>query len=103
MDFLVPRVLVSRERKIKFQCNFSIQELLNVPYVSGLYFAKWKLSNSSSKGSTSRSNLLSRATVKDHKIVWDAEFSFECTLIVSKDGYLQPYEMEISLKQVWFF
>lgn len=36
----------------------------------------------------------------ENKVVWDAVFSFESTLIVSKDGVLQPFEMTIIPKIV---
>ncbi|KAJ8330668.1 hypothetical protein O5D80_001182 [Batrachochytrium dendrobatidis] len=82
-------------RKVKFHCRCTIHELSNLPYVSGLYFAKWKLtSGSAAKGSTQRS------TVKDHQVVWNNEFEFEVTLIIGKeDMMLQSSDLRISVKQ----
>lgn len=36
----------------------------------------------------------------DNKVEWDAVFSFDCTLIIGKDGVLQPFEMVIIPKLV---
>ncbi|KAI8897661.1 N-terminal C2 in EEIG1 and EHBP1 proteins-domain-containing protein [Globomyces pollinis-pini] len=89
MSFFIPN-----SRKMKYSCTLTLHDLNNLPYTTGQYFAKWKVTNSSDKGCTSR------ATVKENKVVWnDAHFSFEVTLIIARDGSLQPSEMIISVKQ----
>jgi hypothetical protein len=42
----------------------------------------------------------SRATVTNHKVTWDSVFTFDLNLVVSKMGYLKPFEMIFSVKQV---
>jgi hypothetical protein len=49
MSFLIPK-----DRKVKFACYLLIHQLDNLPYLTGQYFAKWKLNYSTYKGITSR-------------------------------------------------
>lgn len=49
------RLFVSKDRKIDFELTILIQDLTNVPLVSGLYYVKWKLKNAAhTSGSTVR-------------------------------------------------
>lgn len=48
-------LFVSKSRKIDFELTILIQDLTNVPLVSGLYYVKWKLKNAThTNGSTIR-------------------------------------------------
>ncbi len=38
-------LLVPKNRKIEFEIEVLIQELTNVPLVTGLYYVKWRLKN----------------------------------------------------------
>lgn len=44
------RLFVSKDRKIDFELTILIQDLTNVPLVSGLYYVKWKLKNAAHTG-----------------------------------------------------
>jgi hypothetical protein len=84
---------VTKDRKVKFACVLIIHQLDNLPYLAGQYFAKWKLTYTTLKGVTSR------ATVNNYTVHWDAVFTFEETLIISKTGFLKPHDLEIVIKQ----
>ncbi|KAJ3273501.1 hypothetical protein HDV01_004421 [Terramyces sp. JEL0728] len=86
-------MFVSKNRRVQYECKLTIHELINLPYVSGQYFVKWKLSNSTTKGSTTR------ATVKDNKVVWEAEFTFHVNLYVEKNRTLSPCDLICTVKQ----
>lgn len=48
-------LFISKSRKIDFELTILIQDLTNVPLVSGLYYVKWRLKNAThSTGSTVR-------------------------------------------------
>ena len=44
-----------------------------------------------------------RATVIDHQVVWNAEFSFDVQMIVKKNGLVQSPQIQFSVKQVVLF
>ncbi|CAO3626942.1 unnamed protein product [Mucor hiemalis] len=55
LNMPLSRLFVSKSRKIDFELTLLIQDLTNVPLVSGLYFVKWKLKNTiHTNGSTVR-------------------------------------------------
>ncbi|KAJ3305261.1 hypothetical protein HDV03_001859 [Kappamyces sp. JEL0829] len=89
----VPNFIVPDKRKVKFICHLIIHEITALPYIAGQYFAKWKLSKTTQKGNTER------ATISENRVVWNAGFSIECTMVIGKDGFLQPFELTITVKQ----
>ncbi|KAJ3056222.1 hypothetical protein HK097_007705 [Rhizophlyctis rosea] len=91
MDLL----FVPKSRKVRFHVQCILHDLTNLPYVSGLYFARWKLrSGGSAAGATQR------ATVKDHIVNWDSAFTLEANMVIGKDGVLLPCELLLHIKQV---
>ncbi|KAI8917583.1 EEIG1/EHBP1 N-terminal domain-containing protein, partial [Powellomyces hirtus] len=87
-------LFVPKSRKVKFEASCFVHDLSNLPYVSGLYFVKWKLKNGGSfEGSTAK------AVVKDHTVTWDISFRFEPQMVIGKDGVLQPCELVLFVKQ----
>ncbi|KAJ3216696.1 hypothetical protein HDU67_009128 [Dinochytrium kinnereticum] len=80
-------------KKVVFQADCHLLDLVNLPYVSGFYFAKWKLKGTNARGVTQR------ATVKDHTVVWNASFAVEATIFLGKDGVLLPCELLLYIKQ----
>jgi hypothetical protein len=36
---------ISKHRKVDFEVNILLQDLTNVPLVSGFFYVKWKLKN----------------------------------------------------------
>lgn len=46
---------IAKHRKVDFQIHLNIQDITNVPLVSGCYFVKWRLRNASvSNGVTAK-------------------------------------------------
>lgn len=78
-------------KKCKFQIVLDIQHLSNLPYLSGLYYAKYKLGRL--KGSTQK------AQVKNHIVTWNQEIVLETNIAVGRDGVLQNSDLMISIKQ----
>ncbi|KAI8999794.1 EEIG1/EHBP1 N-terminal domain-containing protein, partial [Gaertneriomyces semiglobifer] len=86
-------LFVPKSRKVKFEATCVFEDLTNLPYVSGLYFIKWKIKNGSSGTSA-------KSTVKDHVVTWQSQFRTDVTMVIGKDGVLQPCELVILVKQV---
>lgn len=109
------RLFVSKSRKIDFELTLLIQDLTNVPLVSGLYFVKWKLKNTvHTNGSTVRFvlSLLSkrknslyltlsvhRAPIRDYCIFWGHPISTMANLVISKQHVLGPCELRLDVYQ----
>jgi hypothetical protein len=79
--------------KLRFVCKLTIYDLNNVPYVSGFYYAKWKLKDHYIKGSTAKE------IVRSSSVVWNADFMFGIVITV-KDGLVQPCVLQLLIKQV---
>jgi hypothetical protein len=78
-------------KKCKFQIVLKIHNLSNLPYLSGLYYAKYKLARL--KGSTAK------VPVKNHVVIWNQEVVLETNINVGRDGVLQNSDLLISIKQ----
>ncbi|KAI9476085.1 MAG: N-terminal C2 in EEIG1 and EHBP1 proteins-domain-containing protein [Benjaminiella poitrasii] len=88
------RLFISKNRKIDFELTILIQDLTNVPLVSGLYYVKWKLKNAvHSSGSTVR------APIRDHCIFWGHPISTMAHLVISKQHILGPCELKLEVYQ----
>ncbi|KAI8640339.1 EEIG1/EHBP1 N-terminal domain-containing protein [Parasitella parasitica] len=91
---LFPSLFISKDRKIDFELTILIQDLTNVPLVSGLYYVKWKLKNAAhTSGSTAR------APIRDHCIFWGHPISTMAQLIVSKQKVLGSCEFRLEVYQ----
>ncbi|KAJ3022072.1 hypothetical protein HKX48_007112 [Thoreauomyces humboldtii] len=87
-------LFVPKSRKVKFEATLTLHDMSNLPYVSGLYFVKWKLKNGGSfEGTTAK------AVVKDHTVTWETQIHVEPTIVIGKDGVLQSSELVLSVKQ----
>ncbi|KAI9209743.1 N-terminal C2 in EEIG1 and EHBP1 proteins-domain-containing protein [Polychytrium aggregatum] len=80
--------------RVSFLVTVVLEDLTNLPYVSGLYFAKWKL-----KGTRTVKGRTQKATVRENTVVWNASFQLEATIYVGKDGVLQPCDLILSINQ----
>lgn len=75
----------SKRRKCKLNVKVTIQELLGVPYINGMFFCKVRLINGGSFESfTARRELLSTS------VLWDQLFAFEVKLFLNSE--LRKYE-----------
>ncbi|RKP36042.1 EEIG1/EHBP1 N-terminal domain-containing protein, partial [Dimargaris cristalligena] len=86
---------VAKSRKVTFKVHIELLELINIPLVSGIFYAKWKLKNG-----VSASGCTSRAPISEHRVEWDHIISKQMELVVGKDGVLSPCELHLAIKQV---
>lgn len=79
-------LLVPKNRKPKFIVHLSIQDLTNIPLVSGLVHVRWHLRDSirsEARGKTERS------AIKDHKVEWGYENAWNLRMIIDRSNRLQ--------------
>lgn len=85
-----------KRKKGKFILDCTIHGLSGIPYLSGLYFAKWK-----SKGSVKTiSGITPTASVKEHCVAWNCEFENETYLWVDKNGKIRADQLMFEFKQI---
>lgn len=105
-------LFIPKNRIIDFELTILIQDLTNVPLVSGLYFVKWKIKNAGQSGSTVRQVYYTRlhkricaltswyrAPIRDHCIYWGHPISAMAELVVSKQHMLGPCELKLEVYQ----
>lgn len=79
-------LLVPKNRRPKFLVHLSIEDLTNIPLVSGLVHVRWHLKDSirsEARGKTERS------AIKDHKVEWDYENSWNVRMVIDRSNKLQ--------------
>ncbi|KAJ3158254.1 hypothetical protein HDU86_002963 [Geranomyces michiganensis] len=87
-------LFVPKSRKVRFEASVLLHDMSNLPYVSGLYFVKWKLKNGgTAEGATAKT------VVKDHTVTWEQPFSLSPQMVIGKDGVLLPCELVLLVKQ----
>ncbi|KAI8875515.1 hypothetical protein K501DRAFT_233567 [Backusella circina FSU 941] len=85
---------ISKQRKVDFEVNILLQDLTNVPLVSGFFYVKWRLKNAvHTSGGTAR------APIRDHSIVWGHPISTIAHLVITKQHILGPCEFRIEVFQ----
>ncbi|KAJ2726214.1 hypothetical protein GGI07_000691 [Coemansia sp. Benny D115] len=84
-------LFVPRARIATFQVSLRIEDLNNVPPLSGLFYAKWKCQDHS--GSTQR------IPVVNQEVRWAHAVQKTVEVPVSKDGLLMPCELKVAIKQ----
>ncbi|RIA97683.1 N-terminal C2 in EEIG1 and EHBP1 proteins-domain-containing protein [Glomus cerebriforme] len=87
-------LLVPKNRKVEFEIEVLIQELANVPLVTGLYYVKLRLQNGEKPNAVT-----SRAPIKDHSVVWNYKLENFAQIVIGKDGVLMPCELNLKIKQ----
>ncbi|KAI9349084.1 hypothetical protein BDR26DRAFT_891902 [Obelidium mucronatum] len=120
---------LKKRARISFAVECIVNELNNLPYVSGYYYLKWRVYAAGSAGNTAASSaggsgargITHRATVRDHTVVWNAALataaaaaesdaaaaaspgahsSVEVVMATDRDGFLLPCELLLVVKQV---
>jgi hypothetical protein len=89
-------LLAPKNRKPSFRIVLSIQDLSNVPLVSGLVHVRWHLRDSlrsETRGKTERSS------IKDHKVEWGYDASWKIKMVIDKSGHLQDAALELQVFQ----
>lgn len=85
---------MSKKKKYKFQVDICLEELLEVPFVSAVLFAKLRLDGGGFQDHSSRQE------VKDHKVHWDAKFSFPCKMMANAStGVMEKCILRISIRK----
>ncbi|XP_050293145.1 uncharacterized protein LOC126733787 isoform X2 [Anthonomus grandis grandis] len=86
---------MSKKKKYKFQVEICLEELLEVPFVSAVLFAKMRLLD----GGNFQDNS-SRQEVRDHMVHWDAKFSFPCKMMANAStGVMEKCILRISIRK----
>ncbi|KAH0542878.1 hypothetical protein FGG08_002738 [Glutinoglossum americanum] len=85
-----------KNRRPKFESTLKIIDLNNVPLVSGSSYVKWYIPFSAAaehRGRTPKSD------IKDHKVVWDYERTFQVRLTIDKNNMLQGSDIQFEVIQ----
>ncbi|KAI8376784.1 N-terminal C2 in EEIG1 and EHBP1 proteins-domain-containing protein [Blakeslea trispora] len=88
------QLFISKNRKIDFELTILIQDLTNVPLVSGLYYVKYRL-----KSATHSSGMTVRAPIRDHCVFWGHPISTMAHLVISKQHILSTCELRLDVYQ----
>lgn len=84
-----------KKKKYKFQVNIQVDELVSVPLVNAVLFAKIRQLDGGSFMDTS-----SKVEVMDHCVKWNAKFTFSCKMSASANtGILDPCVCRISIRK----
>ncbi|KAI9320401.1 EEIG1/EHBP1 N-terminal domain-containing protein [Dichotomocladium elegans] len=87
-------LFISKHRKVNFEICILIRDLANVPLVSGLYYAKWRLKNASQA-----SGITERAPITDHSVFWNHPIYNTAQLVINKQHVLGACELKIEILQ----
>ncbi|KAG9299573.1 hypothetical protein G9A89_020744 [Geosiphon pyriformis] len=90
----ISHLFVPRGRKVDFQIDILIEDLANVPLLTGLFYVKWNM-----KCPEKTSGATERAPIKDYSVFWNYKLSNAAQLVVGKDGMLMPCEFRVNIKQ----
>lgn len=86
---------ISKKKKYKFQVEFEVDELSNVPFVSGTLFTKVRLVDGGSFTECTNS-----AEVVGHSVQWKACFKFCCKMVSNvTSGVLEPCFCRVSVRK----
>ncbi|XP_031352640.1 protein FAM102B isoform X2 [Photinus pyralis] len=83
-----------KKKKYKFQVEFCLEELLEVPFVSAVLFAKLRLLDGGFQDHSTR------IEVAEHAVKWGSRFSFSCKMLANAStGILEPCILRISVRK----
>lgn len=86
---------MTKKKKYKFQVEICLEELLEVPFVSAVLFAKLRLLDGGNFQDHS-----SRQEVRDHKVHWGANFTFPCKMMANAStGVMERCILRISIRK----
>ncbi|SAM00710.1 hypothetical protein [Absidia glauca] len=85
---------ISKHRKVEYEINLVIQDITNIPLVSGSYFVKWRLRNA-----THSTGVTTKEPIKDHTVEWFSSVTTMAELVISKQHMLQPCELKLEIYQ----
>ncbi|KAJ2856171.1 hypothetical protein J3B02_001753 [Coemansia erecta] len=84
-------LFVPRARIATFQVQLRIEDLNNVPPLSGVFYAKWKCQD--------HSGTSPRVPVVNQEVRWSHAVKKTIDIPISKDGVLTPCELKVAIKQ----
>ncbi|KAI8887521.1 hypothetical protein K501DRAFT_242368 [Backusella circina FSU 941] len=89
-------LFIAKNRKVEFELNILIQNLTNVPLVSGFFLVKWRLRNANQTSGTT-----ARSPIRDHTIFWGENINTFSELVISKKQQhtLGPCEFKLEVYQ----
>lgn len=83
-----------KKKKYKFECDLNLEEMIEVPFLNAVLFAKIRLLDG---GFQEMSN---REEVKAHTVKWGQHFSFPCKMSANAStGVLDPCLLRISIRK----
>ncbi|KAI9774381.1 MAG: hypothetical protein M1840_004275 [Geoglossum simile] len=91
--------VVPKNRRPKFESTLKIVDLNNVPLVSGSSFVKWSIPFSTAADHRGRTP---KSAIKDHKVVWDYERTFQARLTIDKNNMLQGPDIQFEVIQEYY-
>ncbi|BFZ55857.1 hypothetical protein PYCC9005_002898 [Savitreella phatthalungensis] len=89
-------LLVPKHRRPRFNAHLEVDDLTNVPLVSGLVHVRWHLRDSlrgNARGKTERS------AIKDHKVQWNYRQTIPVRLVIDKQNMLSDLWLELEVFQ----
>nr|CAI5851051.1 unnamed protein product [Callosobruchus analis] len=86
---------MTKKKKYKFHVDVCLEELVEVPFVSAVLFAKLRLLDGGSFQDTS-----SRQEVLDHRVQWNASFTFPCKMMANAStGVMERCVLRVSVRK----
>ncbi|XP_026468611.1 protein FAM102A isoform X2 [Ctenocephalides felis] len=86
---------MTKKKKYKFSVDFRLEELLEVPFVSAVLFAKIRLLDGGSFTEHS-----TREEVREHSVRWGTSFQFVCKMSApASTGVLDPCVLRVSVRK----
>ncbi|KAJ1940277.1 hypothetical protein GGF37_004040, partial [Kickxella alabastrina] len=84
-------LFVPRARIATFKVRLQIEDLNNVPPLSGVFYAKWKCQDQSGSSPS--------MPVVNQEVRWAHAVQKTVDIPISKDGMLMPCELKVAIKQ----
>uniref|UniRef100_A0A336LHN2 CSON007938 protein n=1 Tax=Culicoides sonorensis TaxID=179676 RepID=A0A336LHN2_CULSO len=87
--------MMKKKKFYKFSVDFHLEELVEVPFLNAVLFAKVRLLEGGTFQETSK-----REEVKNHQVKWEQKFEFICKMTANaSSGELEPCLLRISVRK----
>lgn len=87
--------MMKKKKFYKFSVDFHLEELVEVPFLNAVLFAKVRLM----EGGTFQ-EISKREEVKNHQVKWEQKFEFICKMTANaSSGELEPCLLRISVRK----
>ncbi|KAK6534234.1 hypothetical protein TWF281_005565 [Arthrobotrys megalospora] len=88
--------VVPKSRRPRFNLKLQVQDLNNVPLVSGLAYVKWHIRESPLAESRGRT---SKIPIKEHRVTWRYTKELVVKMTVDRGGMLSPTYLDLEVIQ----